>query len=150
MNRNEPLPGRILKLMKTHVDVDTWGPRQIRDALGSGESATSSAISLLVKRGHVVKADTKARYKLSAETMKEDDTDPRKPRPVVTQKALPGGPCPQSDGVLRAMRAAGGERTARQWASLAIERDSVTVELLAKLVKHKLVAQKGELYKATR
>lgn len=143
---------RVIKLMKDTPMQDSWTPTQISQALGIPYETVRKTINHLKARGEIVLADIKerAQYKLSAASMKQEERDPRIPRRIITAPPSKGGPCPQSDGILRTMRASGGERTARQWASLAIERDSVTAEMLEKLVKHRLAIKRGDLYRVAR
>lgn len=138
-------PEQVMTIIRKQPERDSWTSRQLSDATGIDMDAMSSIVSALKKRGRLV-ANGKG-YSLSANESTKLLT-PSDPRQYIPRPALPAGPCPQSDALLRLMRGTGGAKTCRQWAAIWAERDSATQQMLDKLVDRGLIGQMNGMYRA--
>lgn len=138
-----PRTEQVLKVMRAHPDRTAWSNRQLVEATGLDSDAMSHVLSALAKRGTLVR--TGRAYSLSAAALTPDSSSPRQ---HIVKPALPAGPCPQSDALLRLMRGTGGAKTCRQWAAIWAERDSATQQMLDKLVDRGLIGHLNGMYRA--
>lgn len=143
-------PEQVMTIIRRKPERDSWTSRQLSEATGFDMKVVSTIVSALKKTGRLVSNGNGYALSANEATKLLNATDPRDPRQVQPRaaRALPAGPCPQSDALLRLMRSTGGAKSCRQWAAIWAERDSATQQMLDKLVDRGLIGHMNGMYRA--